>query len=238
METIDNDIKRKCTNCKVSLPLDHFSIKRNGNFNKQCKRCCEIKAKSREKTKCPHNRQKSICKECGGAHVCSHGLSKSKCRDCHGSQICEHKKNRSLCKDCKGGAICLHNRQRSLCKDCDGGSICKHKRIVRQCIECNPTSYLAYATRNRVLSAFKSKKGLNKLNSYLGCSTETFKEHIEKQFKDGMTWKNHGDWHIDHIIPLMYEKPSIEEVIKRLHYTNTQPLWANENLTKGNRYIR
>ena len=76
---------------------------------------------------------------------------------------------------------------------------------------------------------------------YLGCDIETFKAHIKSQFKEGMTWENHGEWHIDHKIPLKYkhngETPSLEEVAKRLHYTNTQPLWASENMSKGNRYI-
>ena len=46
---------------------------------------------------------------------------------------------------------------------------------------------------------------------------------------------------MDHHIPLAYKQdgvsPSLEEVAKRLHYTNTQPLWASENMSKGNRYI-
>lgn len=52
-----------------------------------------------------------------------------------------------------------------------------------------------------------------------------------------MSWKNFGDWHIDHIIPIKYQNPTLDDVIDRLHYTNTQPLWKHENLAKGNRYI-
>ena len=63
------------------------------------------------------------------------------------------------------------------------------------------------------------------------------KVHIENQFKDGMNWDNYGDWHIDHIIPLKYDNPSLDEVIERLHYTNTQPLSASDNKAKGNRFI-
>ena len=59
---------------------------------------------------------------------------------------------------------------------------------------------------------------------YLRCNIETFKKHIEQQFTEGMLWDNHGEWHIDHKIPLEYNKPSFEEVIQRLHYTNTQPI--------------
>ena len=52
-----------------------------------------------------------------------------------------------------------------------------------------------------------------------------------------MNWNNYGTWHIDHITPLRYKKPSIKEIAKRLHWTNTQPMWANENRIKGNHYI-
>ena len=72
---------------------------------------------------------------------------------------------------------------------------------------------------------------------YLGCSKTQFKAHIEKQFTGEMRWANYGtQWHIDHIIPLKYNKPSIDEIIARLHYTNTQPMLAKENLRKGHRY--
>ena len=41
-----------------------------------------------------------------------------------------------------------------------------------------------------------------------------------------MSWENYGEWYIDHKIPLKYNKPSLEEVVQRLHYTNTQPMWG------------
>jgi hypothetical protein len=61
------------------------------------------------------------------------------------------------------------------------------------------------------------------------CSLEELKSHLEKQFKQGMTWSNHSlkGWHVDHIIPLSSAK-SIKELEKLSHYTNLQPLWAKE----------
>ena len=92
---------------------------------------------------------------------------------------------------------------------------------------------------NCALKADKSKRSIE----YLSCNIEDFKDHIEKQFEEGMTWENHGKsssktrrWEIDHITPLKYGDPTLEEVIERLHYTNTQPLWGDENTAKGNRY--
>ena len=79
----------------------------------------------------------------------------------------------------------------------------------------------------------KSKKTLE----YLGCDIETYREYLEKQFDDGMTWENYGEWEIDHIIPVKYDNPDFEVVAERLHYTNTQPMWRDENMSKGNKHI-
>jgi hypothetical protein len=51
-----------------------------------------------------------------------------------------------------------------------------------------------------------------------------------------MTWDNYGEWHIDHIIPLSSAKTE-SELIDLFNYKNTQPLWAKDNLSKGNRLI-
>ena len=67
---------------------------------------------------------------------------------------------------------------------------------------------------------------------------EAYKKFLEDKFVEGMSWENYGnEWHIDHIVPLKYKNPTIEEVMGRLHYTNTQPLWVYDNVSKGNRYI-
>ena len=68
----------------------------------------------------------------------------------------------------------------------------------------------------------------------LGCSYDDFKVHIENQFTEGMSWDNSGKWHYDHIIPISSAK-SEQEVIELNHYTNFQPLWAEDNMQKGNK---
>ena len=49
-----------------------------------------------------------------------------------------------------------------------------------------------------------------------------------------MSWSNHGEWHLDHIYPVSLAKDQ-NHVIELNHYTNFQPLWASDNLSKGNR---
>jgi len=69
----------------------------------------------------------------------------------------------------------------------------------------------------------------------IGCTPQQLKEHIEKQFTDGMSWDLIGEnIHIDHIIPLSSAKTE-EEIYKLCHYTNLQPLWAKDNLKKSNK---
>lgn len=72
----------------------------------------------------------------------------------------------------------------------------------------------------------------------LGCSILEFKMHIEKLFKPGMSWENKGryGWHFDHIIPLShFDLSKKEQFLKAVHYTNIQPLWWYENLSKNNK---
>ena len=54
-----------------------------------------------------------------------------------------------------------------------------------------------------------------------------------------MTWQNHTKkgWHIDHIIPLISAKNN-QDIEKLMHYTNLQPMWAQENLKKGSQIKR
>ena len=85
---------------------------------------------------CEHGRQKSQCKDCGGAGICEHGKRKSQCKDCGGSGICEHNRQKSQCKECGGASICKHNRQKSQCKECGGASICEHNRRKSTCKHC------------------------------------------------------------------------------------------------------
>lgn len=79
----------------------------------------------------------------------------------------------------------------------------------------------------------KSSKRSKTLNDIIGCTFEQLKSHIESQFQEGMTWDNHGQfgWHVDHKIP-MASAESIEDVYRLSHYTNLQPLWWRDNLTK------
>ena len=105
------------------------------------------------------------------------------------------------------------------------------------------TDYIFKFKHNvRVLIRNSFKRGNNQLRKdaktevILGCTIEEFISYIETQFKQGMSFDNHGEWHLDHVIPLAIAKTE-EEVIKLNHYTNFQPLWAKENLFKSDKIL-
>jgi len=97
--------------------------------------------------------------------------------------------------------------------------------------------------KNNVRCLIKNsfKRGSNKFNknskteNILGCTIQEFRLYIENKFIEGMTFENYGEWHLDHIKPLSLSKTE-EDVILLNHYTNFQPLWAIDNLRKGNKW--
>ena len=114
-------------------------------------------------------------------------------------------------------------------------------------LKSNPFFRLVHNYRRSCNTAFEAigQKKNNKSLKLLGLKNwEKFAEHLSEQFYDHpetgekMTFDNHGfyGWHIDHIIPLDSAKTE-EDIIKLCHYTNLQPLWAEENLSKGSKIL-
>lgn len=87
--------------------------------------------------------------------------------------------------------------------------------------------------RNRIRKIVKGSRVGSAIKD-LGCTVDQLKRHLESQFQPGMTWSNHGKWHIDHVIPLSkFNLSNREDFRQACHYTNLQPLWALDNLQKG-----
>jgi hypothetical protein len=88
--------------------------------------------------------------------------------------------------------------------------------------------------RSRLYRALKKDHKSGSAVNDLGCSIRQLKKHLEAQFKPGMSWDNYGEWHIDHIKPLIsFNLSDKKELKKACHYANLQPLWAKDNILKG-----
>ena len=89
--------------------------------------------------------------------------------------------------------------------------------------------------RTRLRCALVSPRKDTAIVKDLGCTLGELRLHIEKQFKPGMTWENHGvhGWHTDHKIPLAsFDLSDREQFLEACHFSNLQPLWAEENVKK------
>ena len=118
-----------------------------------------------------------------------------------------------------------------------------NKEKIRGQMKDRYTSDIPYKLLKLTRFAYKRVTGKSikkqEIIDFLGCTLEEYQDYLESKFQPGMAWENHTceGWHIDHILPLNESEVSQEEKLKRLHYTNTQPLWAKDNISKGNNTV-
>jgi len=109
----------------------------------------------------------------------------------------------------------------------------KQKQIERY--DTDTLYRLKINVRNQINRAFKNNTKHRKSTEILGCSIEEFKVYIENQFVDNMSWDNYGEWHLDHIKPISWAQ-TYDEILEFNNYLNFKPMWAIDNIKKGNRF--
>jgi len=203
------DGKKQCTVCKQWLPLSRYYFKKGSN---------QIGYTSR-------------CKECDGVSYGIRLRKKPKAKD--GYRVCLR------CGEEKPSAIEYFSRN-------TGGSDFRHtcracERIdSKRRLENNVMRRINKNVGNRIRLILKGKK--SKVSEYyLGCTSEFYRGYLESLFLDGMSWGNYGNkdgcWTIDHIKPVScFNLTDKEDTLKAFHFSNTQPLWADENSKKNSLY--
>ena len=117
----------------------------------------------------------------------------------------------------------------------------KANDYVRKRTKEDPVFKIRTRLSSYILKSLKKQKAIKnqKFDKLLGCTVKDLKIYLEKRFRPGMTWNNHGlyGWHIDHIKPVSkFDLLDLEEQRRAFHYTNLQPLWALDNIRKSNKY--
>ncbi len=100
----------------------------------------------------------------------------------------------------------------------------------------NPQYRVACCLRTRLHRTLADQEAIKsgKTIDLLGCPVGDLMKHLESLFEEGMSWENYGEWHIDHIKPCAkFNLTLAEEQSKCFHYSNLQPLWASDNMSKG-----
>ena len=96
---------------------------------------------------------------------------------------------------------------------------------------------LSRAMAHRIRFSLAGGKGRKQWENLVGFGLDSLRKHLESHFKDGMTWENYGSWHIDHKIPITafnYQGPGDIDFKRCWSLKNLQPMWAVENIRKGN----
>lgn len=111
----------------------------------------------------------------------------------------------------------------------------------------NPNHRLAQNLRNNLnkkLTQINVSKDSSTIQ-LLGCTINEFRSYLEKLWLPNMSWDNYGvyknqgtrTWHIDHIKPCsLFDLTDIKQQKECFHYSNMQPMWADENIAKSNKY--
>jgi len=91
---------------------------------------------------------------------------------------------------------------------------------------------------NRVLKRIGTIRS-NKMDRYLGCTSEELVAHLERQFTGNMSWETKGEWHVDHIRPCAsFDLTNENEIMVCFNWRNLQPMDSRENLSKQDKYSK
>jgi hypothetical protein len=112
----------------------------------------------------------------------------------------------------------------------------------RQRLNDDPAYKVKHYIRKAIRQKMKAHNARKSTRTFplVGCSIGHLMAYIEARFKPGMAWNNYGKvWHLDHVRPCAsFNLLKLSEQKKCFHYSNLQPLFAQENLSKHSRYLK
>ena len=231
--------EKKCSICSIVLTNENRSTGRT-----TCKKCKNEKYKLYVKTKLSvqHSENKDMkCNKCSILLTEEIKVpNRPVCRDCHNNKCKEYKINNNE-------IVAANNKRRyeankeKFAEYYKQNYILYYKDWIKENKEFtkdlgltrkDPFSRIIQNTIKRIRGELHGHK-LQSLK-LIDCNAQFFKEWLEHNFKEGMTFDNYGaHWHLDHVIPCESFDFSIDDEIKHcFRWTNVQPLEAKLNFSK------
>ncbi len=253
--------KSYCILCRPSRANPKFEdTKKKGLDTKSCVNCKNIKhvADFHKSGYYKDNAQryKSQCIKCSNLtpnRVLNNPILIKKCKE---YKLCSQCNLEKLTVDFRK----VNNSKHHMCKNCEK---LEYRDYRKDMIQNRPDAYEHYKKRMRNMNNYKresdecykircnlgtrmwhaltdTKKSTSTIE-LLGCTAELLWIHLESKFIVGMTRENYGrpkdksrGWDMDHIVPCAsFNLIDPEQQKLCFHYTNIQPMWSDENSSKG-----
>ena len=129
-------------------------------------------------------------------------------------------------------------------KPCRAGHVAERYVGNKHCVACNAEktrlrerqrsqkdpSYRMY--RNVQRRSRQVLLGRASASRAIGCDHQPLRDHIQRQFTEGMCWEKYGQWEVDHITPLSAGR-TVRELVWLCRAANLQPMWKRDNQQKG-----
>ncbi len=232
---------RTCKKCLTTKPVEEFRSL-GGRKSYECRACYNRLSKLGIKIRVPDIDEggvlKRLCTKCQVVKPLEEFRKSKRClngraRTC---KRCEDKGRKRTSTPEQRERNCQRAHKRWIS---DPEHRRKRNEYQKERMRADPVFKLRHTIANSINCRLR-RRGLRKERGsvdLLGCSIEKLKRHLEAQFQPGMTWQNHGfgedKWHIDHIKPCAsFDLTDPEQQKQCFHYTNLQPLWQKDNMTK------
>ena len=235
---------RRARSMAAGLCCTCGGVRGSSGSSSLCVSCYE-KAKRANRETCAKRRLAGLCKTCG-IECC--GLLCERCIDRRRRYLSKYYNKLKSNRRCACCGKKTARNDRILCEECGVKAIIRarewkrqHRRQVNQrsrdLLKADPQKRISHELRVRFGKAFRCYlKGTRKKSSVrdLGCTIGELCTHLERMFVAGMNWANYGQWHIDHVRPLSsFDLTDPEQQKQAVNFSNLQPLWEKDNLSKG-----
>jgi hypothetical protein len=216
---------KQCTKCKETKELTEFhkDVSKDDGAGSHCKSCKKAYRDANKEAKAEYDRR--YC-------------SKNKERRAERNKLYRQENSESISEKDK-----LRYQKNKVAKAARAKAyyqenkevLRKHRtKYMRERRQNDPVFRLISNKRRHMHALLKGNSKSASTLEVLGCSVEYYVAHLEAQFTEGMHMGNYGEWHQDHIIPAsVFDQTDPEQFAQCWHYSNFQPLWAEDNIRKS-----
>lgn len=254
-------MEKMCSTCRVIQPLtDFYSDRKNKDGRSyNCKKCTKISAKkwhSENRERHKENCKRNYWKDPDGDKARSKSY-----REAHKQELKEYHKR--WMEENRESRLAYEKARYAAAKGDPDNKWKRYVRNNRDKINARAKAYreanrekvragiykwylrkykgdtafrLLCNLRSRLWAAMNGRSKSDATKTLIGCTIPELMQHLESQFKDGMTWDNYGKWQVDHRVACAnFRLEDPEQQRQCFHFSNLQPLWAEDNQSKGAR---